>query len=176
MDGRRSSKERRRKSDLAIQQLKSGKMSKAQAKTCAKGVVIHSNLHKVMINRKAKGKGFGKLSSKDPDVTKHGKNDNLGLSFQMCLSKSEFVVSKVLKKKRSKDKSKDGGFRSWDGTLIKALSKIGYKIIVPGVNCVGSGNSDSALPKTGWKNRMEGNKVKFIMTKKVHYLKEKDLE
>ena len=169
MDGRRSSKERRRKSDLAIQQLKSGKMSKAQAKTCAKGVVIHSNLHKVMINRKAKGKGFGKLSSKDPDVMKHGKNDNLGLSFQMCLSKSEFVVSKILKKKRYSNKS-------WDGTLMNALNQMGYKIIVPGVNCVESDNSDSALPKTGWRSKMEGNKVKFIMTKKVHYLKEKDLE
>ena len=124
---------------------------------------------------KAKGKGFGKLSAEDPDdVMKHGKNDTLGLSFEMRLSKSEFVVSKILKKKRATNGA--GGFRTWDGSLMKYLNIIGYKIIVPGVNCVGSGNSDSALPKNGWKDRMNGNKVKFIMTKKVHYMKKKDLE
>ena len=61
--------------------------------------------------------------------------------------------------------------------MINVLNKIGYKIIVPGVNCVESGKSDSDLSKSkGWKDRMNGNKVKFIMTKKVHYLKKEDLK
>ena len=175
-DGRNSDKERKRKSDLNIEQMRKGTMSRSQAKNCALGVLSHVNLRKLVNHPKAGKKGFAKLSPTDPDVIKHSKNDTFGLSFEMKVNKCEFVCSQILKKKREKrSKSNGGGELSWDSTLNVALGRLQYKMIVPGVNCVGSGKSGSSLGRY-WKKHMEGNKIKFIMTKEVHYLKETDLE